>query len=61
MVTIFSDYENDYVRELTATTGDKAWIGLSDRFSEDTWDWVDGTQSNFKQWNEGESTTFYKI
>jgi len=52
-VTILSDYENDFVREIAGSVGNPVWIGLSDRFSEGDFVWVDGTVSSFRQWNEG--------
>jgi hypothetical protein len=54
-VSMISDYENDFVRELANSLGAFVWIGLSDRFSEGNWIWSDGSVSKFTQWNAGES------
>ena len=59
LVTIWSDYENDFVREMASSMSDFVWIGLSDRFSEDDWIWVDGTASPYSQWNEGNQSNLF--
>ena len=53
LVTIVSDYENDFVREMAQSISDQVWIGISDRFNEGDWVWVDGMAALFRQWNEG--------
>ena len=55
LVSVLSDYENDFVREMAASLGNLVWIGYSDRFSEGNWAWEDGSVGVFTQWNEGTS------
>ena len=53
LVTISSDYENDFVREMASGIAEQVWIGLSDRFDEGIWIWVDGYHGPFSAWKEG--------
>ena len=53
LVSIMSDYENDFVREMASGLAEQVWIGISDRFNEGDWVWIDGTASRYSQWNEG--------
>ena len=34
--------------------GDNVWLGYSDSAQEGTWEWVDGCDSSYTNWNTGE-------
>ena len=34
--------------------GDNVWLGYSDSAQEGTWEWVDGCDSSYTNWNSGE-------
>ncbi len=53
LVSIGSEVENDFVRNLT--NGKEAWTGLSDKVTDNkTWAWTDGHPLNYTKWAPGE-------
>lgn len=51
--TITTRKESEYFGT-TIAGGQRAWIGLTDRDQEGTFQWVDGTQLNYTNWEAGE-------
>lgn len=43
LVTIFSPYENNYIKRMASDLGTSLWIGLSDQEAEGSFLWVDET------------------
>jgi Ca2+-binding RTX toxin-like protein len=51
LVTVNDQAENDW---LLNTFGSEKWIGYTDEKTEGTFEWADGSTSNFTNWNAGE-------
>ncbi len=49
LVTIFSPYENNHVKQISNQMEEKVWIGLSDTEVEGSWLWVD--ERSLGEWN----------
>jgi hypothetical protein len=59
LVAIGSAEENEFIRQSFGTwggvtTGRRLWIGLTDRKSEGTFEWVNGEPVNYTNWASGE-------
>ena len=55
LVTIEDDTENRAIAQLVYQNYDTdLWIGYTDRREEGTWEWVDGTVSEYTAWYSGE-------
>nr|XP_040030578.1 C-type lectin domain family 4 member M-like isoform X2 [Gasterosteus aculeatus aculeatus] len=57
LVIIDSSEEQMFVNEMM-TSGQNAWIGLTDSAEEGTWTWVDGTPVNTTYWQDGQPNSF---
>jgi len=53
MASLHSHSENEYVRN-SVCKGQECWIGLTDKYKEGKFSWVDGTPVNYQNWNSGE-------
>jgi len=59
LVTIHSQEENDFVRNLVESAGfSSAWIGFTDELTEGGWIWVTGEAVTYTNWEEGEPNGF---
>ncbi|RUS86702.1 hypothetical protein EGW08_005576 [Elysia chlorotica] len=57
LVKIFDQATQDFLyRQLRETYGqkDEVWIGLTDKNSEDKWEWMDGSIPEFTNWAPGQ-------
>ncbi|MBQ1391400.1 MAG: cell wall-binding repeat-containing protein, partial [Firmicutes bacterium] len=52
LVTVTSAGEDNFIKNLTG--GKAVWIGLSDKASEGSWQWLTGESYSYKNWNSGE-------
>jgi hypothetical protein len=47
--------EDDFVfGQIDARAFHDTWIGMNDRTTEDTWQWIDGTPFAYRHWDDGE-------
>jgi len=58
LAIINSKEEADFVAGLTA--GKNTWLGATDAHKEGDWRWLDGTELNFNNWDDGEPNNLNK-
>jgi serine/threonine protein kinase/TPR repeat protein len=58
LAIINSKEEADFVAGLT--TGKNTWLGATDAHKEGDWRWLDGTELNFNNWDDGEPNNLNK-
>ena len=54
LASIYSTFEDIYVRGLAQNLGEFSWIGLSDTLSEGSWVWQGGAAAQYVHWQDGE-------
>ncbi|XP_065115987.1 CD209 antigen-like protein C [Paramisgurnus dabryanus] len=54
LIIINNTEEEDFISRKTISSGERFWIGLSDRDVEGTWRWVDGNPLSYSFWAAGE-------
>lgn len=57
LVTIHCEEQNSKFKSLVGDN--RAWIGLHDKNTEDTWEWVDGTPVLYTNWATNEPNDYY--
>ncbi len=55
LVTIMDENENEWLRETFGNWW--MWIGLTDIYQENSWVWISGESSEYRNWFDGEPTT----
>jgi len=51
LVTIRSDYENDFIRDLADHSASEFWIGASDNATDGQWNWIENGVEADRFWN----------
>ena len=60
LATIHTSGEEDLLATIRNVNLRECWIGLNDFEEYNVWRWADGSNSSFRNWEDGEPTSNYK-